>query len=111
MVEYIGYIHPELQFLALRNPNAFDQIRIELKEGRAFDRLQTKRSDLARRRIHEQQVPFVIRNCFVGKRARKSWRDRGNRGIRDLLQPGEINHAVRDFRDFPGARCPFGRAV
>jgi len=111
MVENIGYIHPQLEFPALCNPNAFDQVRVELKERRALDRLQTKRSDLAGSRVHEQQVSLVVRDCFIGKRAGKSRRDRRNRGIRDLLQPGEINHAVRDFRDFPGARCPFGRAV
>ena len=37
MVENIGYIHPQLEFPALCNPNAFDQVRVELKERRALD--------------------------------------------------------------------------
>ena len=101
MVQHIDRIHPEFKLFGFGNPHTLDQVRVEPQQRRSFERASAKIADLPRRRIHKNGPALRIGNRFVAERSAESVL-RGYIGpgwIRDLLEAGEVGHAIRELRD------------
>src|SRR5688572_7240982 len=118
MVHDVRGIHAKLQVTRLVDTNPLEEIHVEIPAAWPLDDVSSKRSDLSRTRIDEDEIAIGIRDRQVREGASNVRCEAAESGVSYLLQIREVDDTIRNLGDFAGIlhstdkhRCAVGRVL